>query len=223
LKVFTDGTSNQLVGCCNQQRPQAGMVLVRVYGPKTELLIDRDAELVIMTLLSAAACGPGLLAKFSNGVAYEFVPGHCLTLEQIRTEKYGSLTAKAMAKIHSIDPSNLLPPSLTIDREPKLFQNLKKYLDLLPEKFDDETKHRRFQQLKGKCDFAKEVEVLERELLPLESPVVLCHNDLQINNIIYSSDKDEICFIDFEYSAFNFAAYDIAVHFCEYCGQFEAQ
>jgi hypothetical protein len=49
-----------------------------------------------------------------------------------------------MAKIHSIDPSNLLPPSLTIDREPKLFQNLKKYLDLLPEKFDDETKHRRF-------------------------------------------------------------------------------
>ena len=65
------------------------MVLVRVYGPKTELLIDREAEMVIMFMLHAAGCGPSLLAKFRNGVAYEFMPGRGLTLEELRTEKYG--------------------------------------------------------------------------------------------------------------------------------------
>ncbi|ELU13508.1 hypothetical protein CAPTEDRAFT_210453 [Capitella teleta] len=218
VKVFTDGTSNQLVGCCNQQCPEAGMVLVRVYGPNTELLIDRDAELVVMTLLHAAGCGPALLAKFTNGVAYDFVPGHCPTLEEIRTEKYGSLTARAMAKIHLIKPAEFLPPTLTINQEPDLFQNLHKCLDLLPENFDDQGKNQKLQELKKAYDFADEVELLEKELLPLQSPVVLCHNDAAANNIIYKPGEDEICFIDYEYSSFNYSAYDIANHFCEYCG-----
>ena len=29
----------------------------------------------------------------------------------------------------------------------------------------------------------------------------------------------KVSFIDFEYSAYNYEAYDIAVHFCEYCGK----
>lgn len=43
-QLFTDGTTNKLVGCYVEDDPE-DMVLVRVYGYKTELIVDRDNEL----------------------------------------------------------------------------------------------------------------------------------------------------------------------------------
>lgn len=43
-QLFTDGTTNKLVGCYVEDSPE-DMVLVRVYGNKTELIVDRDNEL----------------------------------------------------------------------------------------------------------------------------------------------------------------------------------
>ena len=59
------------------------MVLVRVYGRNTDALVDRDAEMRNMELLHSAGCGPPLLARFSNGIAYEFVPGAVPTVDMI--------------------------------------------------------------------------------------------------------------------------------------------
>jgi len=44
LQLFTDGTTNKLVGCYVEDTPE-DVVLVRVYGHKTELIVDRDNEL----------------------------------------------------------------------------------------------------------------------------------------------------------------------------------
>lgn len=44
FQLFTDGTTNKLVGCYIEDDPE-DMVLVRVYGNKTELIVDRDNEL----------------------------------------------------------------------------------------------------------------------------------------------------------------------------------
>jgi len=41
--VFTDGITNKLLGCFHEDFPE-DIVLVRVYGHKTDLLIDRNAE-----------------------------------------------------------------------------------------------------------------------------------------------------------------------------------
>jgi len=41
--VFTDGITNKLLGCFHEDFPE-DVVLVRVYGHKTDLLIDRNAE-----------------------------------------------------------------------------------------------------------------------------------------------------------------------------------
>jgi ethanolamine kinase len=41
--VFTDGITNKLLGCFHEGTPE-DVVLVRVYGHKTDLLIDRNAE-----------------------------------------------------------------------------------------------------------------------------------------------------------------------------------
>lgn len=43
-QYFTDGTTNKLVGCYLDNSPE-DVVLVRVYGNKTELIVDRDSEL----------------------------------------------------------------------------------------------------------------------------------------------------------------------------------
>lgn len=43
-QYFTDGTTNKLVGCYLETSPE-DVVLVRVYGNKTELIVDRDNEL----------------------------------------------------------------------------------------------------------------------------------------------------------------------------------
>lgn len=44
FQLFTDGTTNKLVGCYTDESPD-DVVLVRVYGNKTELIVDRDNEL----------------------------------------------------------------------------------------------------------------------------------------------------------------------------------
>lgn len=43
-QFFTDGTTNKLVGCYVDDSLE-DVVLVRVYGNKTELIVDRDNEL----------------------------------------------------------------------------------------------------------------------------------------------------------------------------------
>ena len=57
----------------------AEMVLVRVYGAKTELIIDRNAEVRNMTVLNQVGCGCELYAQFANGLAYEFLHGEMYT------------------------------------------------------------------------------------------------------------------------------------------------
>lgn len=54
----------------------------------------------------------------------------------------------------------------------------------------------------------------------LKSPVVFAHNDLLLGNVIYTADRNKISFIDFEYAAFNYQAYDIGNHFAEFAGNF---
>ena len=73
-KIFTDGISNKLIGVYIGN-VKADMVLVRVYGAKTELIIDRTAEVRNMTVLNQVGCGCQLYAQFGNGLAYEFLPG----------------------------------------------------------------------------------------------------------------------------------------------------
>ncbi len=52
-KIFTDGISNKLLGVYLPAN-KADMILVRVYGAKTELIIDRDSEIRNMLALHKA-------------------------------------------------------------------------------------------------------------------------------------------------------------------------
>lgn len=63
------------------------MVLFRIYGKKTKLLIDRQKEIESFQTLYRVGCGPELYAAFNNGLAYEFVPGVILTTSSVKDEK----------------------------------------------------------------------------------------------------------------------------------------
>ena len=53
----------------------------------------------------------------------------------------------------------------------------------------------------------------------MDSPVVLCHNDLLLTNILFNEKENKVTFIDFEYASQNYQAFDIANHFAEFAGR----
>ena len=78
------------------------MILIRVYGHNSDLMIDRKSEIRNMTLLHANDCGSELYASFQNGLAYQFLQGSTLTLESVIDPYIFPLVAGACAKMHSI-------------------------------------------------------------------------------------------------------------------------
>lgn len=59
-------------------------MLVRVYGRKTELFVDRETELRNFQVLRAHGCAPDLYCAFQNGLCYQFLPGIALGPDHVR-------------------------------------------------------------------------------------------------------------------------------------------
>lgn len=85
LQFFTDGITNKLLGCYVGAVMQ-DVVLVRIYGNKTELLVDRENEVKSFRVLYAHRCAPHLYCTFNNGLCYEFLQGTALEPEDIRSQ-----------------------------------------------------------------------------------------------------------------------------------------
>lgn len=64
----------------------------------------------------------------------------------------------------------------------------------------------------------EEYKILKNNLMILNSPIVFAHNDLLLANVLYNKEQNTVTFIDFEYTAFNYQAFDIANHFAEFAG-----
>lgn len=115
------------------------VVLVRVYGNKTDLLIDRKAETRNIKLLHRYGFAPRLYACFDNGLAYEYVPGVTLTPDTVRNPKVWQLVARQMARMHKIRLEELQVKST----EPILWPKMQQFLALVPARFSDPKKQTR--------------------------------------------------------------------------------
>ncbi|XP_002737227.1 ethanolamine kinase 1-like [Saccoglossus kowalevskii] len=212
LKVFTDGITNKIFGCYLPENKRE-MVLLRVFGKKTELIIDREKEIENFQILHRAKCGAELYCIFNNGLCYQFIPGSILDVDLVRNDKVYPLIASKMAKMHTIKPEdgNAI--------EASLFQTLRKWYRNCPREFKDPEKNARFKKdVVSHEQLGKEVDELGAALKPLNSPIVFCHNDLLLANIIYDEQTNSVSFVDYEYGTFNYQAFDIADHFAEYAG-----
>ncbi|KAM8973272.1 ethanolamine kinase 1 [Pelodytes ibericus] len=211
-QVFTDGITNKLIGCYVGEKMD-DVVLVRIYGNKTELLVDRDQELKSFRVLQSHGCAPQLYCTFNNGLCYEFMQGEALDPEHVCNPTIYRLIARQLAKIHAIHAHNgWIPKS-------NLWLKMRKYFSLVPTEFEERQVNERFlrdvpnpQVLRDEMSWMKQV------LSSLGSPVVLCHNDLLCKNIIYNDKQGDVQFIDYEYSGYNYQAYDIGNHFNEFAG-----
>nr|XP_019934181.1 PREDICTED: ethanolamine kinase 1-like [Paralichthys olivaceus] len=202
MKTFTGGITNQLIGCHVGSLQEPGCVLVRLYGRMTELYVNRDKEVEMFQVLHSHGCGPQIYCSFQNGICYEFVRGTVLDDELLRQPSiYRSLPEHPQ---HFILFAKLIWSSPSCKK--KNFSGLTSYSSLAPGEMPS------FETLSA------EMESLKRHLLQIDSPTVLCHNDLLTKNIIYNNKEGMVKFIDYEYADYNYQAFDIGNHFNEFAG-----
>ncbi|KAF9166629.1 Ethanolamine kinase [Actinomortierella ambigua] len=206
---FKDGITNKLI-CCTHG-PSDTKILVRAYGKKSEVIIDRKQEIMNMVILSTLGLCPPLYGRFKNGLAYGCIPGDVFKVADMREPHKMRLVAKKLATWHA---------SVTIpgERTSKLFPTIRKWIHEVPETYSKPAIQQVFADNFDMKQLHQELDTLETHLLKLKSPVVFCHNDLLYGNLIYDSSKDDVFFIDYEYGSYSYRAFDIANHFNEWCG-----
>ncbi|NXN19466.1 EKI2 kinase, partial [Indicator maculatus] len=210
LQLFTDGITNKLVACYTEEG-MGDAVLVRVYGRKTELFVDRETELRNFQVLRAHGCAPDLYCAFHNGLCYQFLPGIALGPDHVRDPHIFRLVAQQMARVHAIHANGSLP-------KPILWQKLHKYLTLVKMDLSPKVSNPSLQDMPSLEVLEHELAWMKETLSQLGSPVVLCHNDLLCKNIIYDQTRGQVHFIDYEYTGSNYQAFDIGNHFNEFAG-----
>ncbi|KAK8182908.1 kinase-like domain-containing protein [Phyllosticta citribraziliensis] len=82
-------------------------LLLRIYGPQVEHLIDRESELQILRRLARKRIGPRLLGTFSNGRFEEYLHARPLTPQDLRNPDTSMQIAKRMRELH--EGIDLLP------------------------------------------------------------------------------------------------------------------
>ncbi|GAB0134803.1 hypothetical protein EsDP_00003159 [Epichloe bromicola] len=90
-----------------QGKKTPGKVLLRVYGPQVEHLIDRENELKVLQRLARKKIGPRLLGTFKNGRFEQFFNAITLTPAHLREPDTTKSIAKRMRELH--DGIDLLP------------------------------------------------------------------------------------------------------------------
>ncbi|THC94176.1 hypothetical protein EYZ11_006349 [Aspergillus tanneri] len=106
-------------------RKPASKLLLRIYGPQVDHLIDRDNELQILRRLGRKNIGPKVLGTFKNGRFEEYFNARPLTPKDLRDPGTMKQIAKRMRELHEgID-------LLEEEREggPMVFRNWDKWVD----------------------------------------------------------------------------------------------
>ncbi|KAG0292317.1 Ethanolamine kinase 1 [Dissophora globulifera] len=206
---FKDGITNKLI-CCTHS-PTGTQVLVRAYGKKSEVIIDRKQEIMNMIILSKLGLCPPLFGKFRNGLAYGCIPGKVFSVADMRDPHKMDLVARKAAIWHGT-------VSIPGEHSSKLFKTIHKWIKEVPVSYDRPKVQAVFAKNFDMRKLYEELSTLEEHLVALDSPVVFCHNDLLYGNLIYNEAKDDVFFIDYEYGSYSYRAFDIANHFNEWCG-----
>jgi len=202
-RVFTDGITNKLVGAWSGDK--CDTVLIRVYGCGTEKIIDRNMEMENMISYRKLGSGSQLYAIFNNGICYEYLHGDLLCQDTIYQRDVYLSVARGMAQLHSVE---------TKTSQPVMWTRLNQFINVC----NPECDNRLVTEFLSKQQLLDEADYLEKLLSSSKCPIVFCHNDALLGNIVLQPNNNAVSFIDLEYGAPNYAAFDIANHFCEFVG-----
>uniref|UniRef100_A0A0E0IKA3 ethanolamine kinase n=1 Tax=Oryza nivara TaxID=4536 RepID=A0A0E0IKA3_ORYNI len=190
IETVSGGITNMLLKVSAEDgKGNKSSVTVRLYGPNTDLVIDRKRELQAIPHLSAAGFGAQLLGTFENGMVQSFIYARTLTPSDMKEPRIAAEIAKEIRRFHQVD----IPGS----KEPQLWDDIFKFMkkaSIL--EFEDKEKQKRYETI----SFRK----IQDEVKELKDLSDLLHAPLY--------------FIDFEYGSYSYRGYDIANHFNEYAG-----
>lgn len=159
-QVFTDGHTNKLIGCCipkhnnndeisavddDDSLCQYEVILIRIYGENTEVLINRQKEIENFKLLHKYGFASVLLATFNNGLSYEYTNGKPLSKPDLCDEQIWRRIAQRMAEMHRTIPANCgdTNPPCTPPKT-ALWTKINSFFDLIPATFSDPIKQKRY-------------------------------------------------------------------------------
>lgn len=98
IQTVTGGITNMLLSCHNTS--SGDTVLMRVYGPGTSLIIDRNREFVLHLVLQSLGLAPPIHARFKNGIVYGFLPGRSLEPKDLSNPSLYRLIAQQLGNWH---------------------------------------------------------------------------------------------------------------------------
>ncbi|KAF3339332.1 putative ethanolamine kinase [Carex littledalei] len=211
IETVSGGITNLLLKVCVQEDSLNESILtVRLYGPNTDLVIDRERELNALPYLSAAGFGAELLGVFSNGMVQSFIDARTLEPSDMRNPKIATEIAKELRRFHQV--------YIPVAKEPQLWNDIFRFLKKSEKlEFDDDEKQSKYEEISF-TEIHKQVNELKDLTDQLNSPTVFSHNDLLSGNIMLNDSQGKLYFIDFEYGSYSYRGYDIANHFNEYAG-----
>uniref|UniRef100_A0A3B6KIL2 ethanolamine kinase n=1 Tax=Triticum aestivum TaxID=4565 RepID=A0A3B6KIL2_WHEAT len=211
ISTVSGGITNMLLKVSVKEGSDSeSSVTVRLYGPNTDLVIDRERELQAIPYLSAAGFGARLLGVFENGVVSSFIHARTLSPSDMKEPRIAAEIAKQLQKFHQVD----IPGS----KEPQLWNDIFKFLKKASVlKFEDNEKQKRYETISFR-EIQDEVKELKDLSDLLHAPVVFAHNDLLSGNLMLNDLEEKLYFIDFEYGSYSYRGFDIANHFNEYAG-----
>ncbi|KFZ14165.1 hypothetical protein V502_06190 [Pseudogymnoascus sp. VKM F-4520 (FW-2644)] len=231
----------------NKSRNRPSKLLLRIYGPQVEHLIDRDAELGILSRLARKKIGPRLLGTFRNGRFEEYFMSTTLTPSDLRDPETSKQIAKRMRELH--DGIELLETER--DEGPFVWRNWDKwvercehvisFLDTHPETGTEGKRVPAWRERGLVCGVEWPVfrGMVERYrgwlnekyggVEGLREKLVFAHNDTQYGNILRllpttesplllpANTHKQLVVIDFEYASGNTPGLEFANHFTEWC------
>lgn len=107
----------------SKRRPM--QLLLRIYGPQVDHLINRSDELAILRRLARKRIGPRMLGTFSNGRFEEYLHARTLEAADLRIPETSKQIAKRMRELH--EGIELLDSE--VDAGPTIFLNWDKWVD----------------------------------------------------------------------------------------------
>lgn len=197
-------------------------VLFRIYGKDVNSLYDSSTEVCVFKILGVRGVAPRLIAELDGGRIEEWINGAALLHADMAKSSVLLGLAGILAGIHQIDLSKYIDTRPCIEK----FLNMWRAgaMAIYDSVTEDHPSYLALQRL-NLPKLAEESYKLHNYLFPEGCPetvvtrLTFCHNDMQENNIMVTHNCMRL--IDFEYSGYNYPAYDIASYFwemtCDYC------
>lgn len=208
ISLLTGGLSNRIYLVEHTAPPEAGpasCILRRRLGSLSAMRSPLH-EHVVGALLGERGLGPVILGYFEGGSLEQHIPGRNLRHEQLDDTEVLLEIARKMNEFHRT-------AHFPIPKKIRLFADMRSFAADMKHVVPQAPGQQECWAWLGQLDFGSEIDWLELYLTPLASARVLCHNDIQVGNIMQVHGRLHL--IDFEYVCYGYREFDLGNFFCE--------